>query len=465
MQSLGWARVTSERGHMVRGWGKLWNPRCARNTRAERVRWLVCLLCVVLVGCPQETTFLDPGEDPSDGGTQGIQRASLTVTATLTGEDSVVASRLGYEDGVLPGAEVTIERSGADASEQTGVTDASGQVRFDDLLEGIWSISFVRLLTPEETAQFDSADADVNAFGGATAVTLSPPGMDVSVGATAGRRGSLVISEISLPIARLPSGEDYRAGQWLELYNNSDTTIYLDGKVIVRAITFVRDYEPGLDCESHARWQLDAEGIWTNRWVEEFPGTGQTYPLEPGEYAVVAINGADLTEIHPGLQDLSDADFEFIGPIDVDNPSVPNMIRRGRVFGGGIPQVSQGMEFGLVDVITVVADHVVVGSLLSEDIPVFADPESWRIPAEKILDLIAIGPTPQVEQGADFYRPQCPQWLNERFERQRGSLIDHGALDAIKRRALTTLPSGQRILLRTKTTARDFQRGPPTPGR
>jgi len=272
-----------------------------------------------------------------------------------------------------------------------------------------------------------------------------------------------VISELSLPLARLASGEDYRYGQFIELYNNSDTTIYLDGKVVVRGQIFgVRDRVPRFPCDDMQEWQADPDGIWT-KYIEAFPGSGRTYPLAPGRTVVVATDAVDHREFHPGLQDLSRAEFEFIGPADVDNPSAANMRTLGEVWGGGI--LTHGLDFGLTDVVTVVADPVDVGSLPQENLPGVASPEHWRIPRDKVLDVLSAAPTPAQEANMTFLDPQCPRYTHENFDRQRAAVVDHSKLDGIQRRVFTTLPDGRKILLRTKTSARDFvARYPATPG-
>lgn len=427
------------------------------SLRLRSVR-LLSLLCVLglCVSCEHKTTLLDAGQDPADGGAQGIQRATLTVTVRVSGADSALAAQLGYDQGVLPGAEVTIRRSGADPSEATGVTDALGRVVFEDLLEGIWSISFVRVLTPEETAQFDSADADVNAFGGATAVTLAPPALDVALGATAGRRGSLVISELHVPLPLLPNGAtSYQYGHYVELYSNADSVIPLAGKVLSIGLIQVFDGPSPLSCDEMLKWREDPEGIWTWRWIWGFPpGAGS---VEPGETVLVAVDAIDHREFVAGLQDLSHADFEFLGPNDVDNPAVPNLVRLGRPWGGGIPELGHGPRLGLASSTLVLADQIDVGA--RDDLPV-NDPEHWRIPGERILDVItAIGTQPPA------LAPYCQHLVHPKFDAQDVAAIDIEALNSIKRKVLATLPDGRRILQRTKTSARDFSAGVPTPDR
>jgi hypothetical protein len=62
-------------------------------------------------------------------------------------------------------------------------------------------------------------------------------------------------------------------------------------------------------------------------WI--FPGTGRDYPIQPGEFVVCAEDAIDHRINAPNSVDLSRSAFEFYkdDAPDVDNPSIPNMIR------------------------------------------------------------------------------------------------------------------------------------------
>jgi hypothetical protein len=77
-------------------------------------------------------------------------------------------------------------------------------------------------------------------------------------------------------------------------------------------------------------------------YIYQFPGTaitGREYPVEPGEFVVLAGNAFDHNTIGPisgKTVDLSDADWEFYNMMEAgayDNPNVPNITtNNGRVF-------------------------------------------------------------------------------------------------------------------------------------
>ena len=422
-------------------------------------RWLFCILCCSLLfvcsACEHWIGLVEPGAaDSTDVGDDGVvQRATLTVTVTVSGEDQVLAELIGSTGGVLRDAEVVVERLESTEGPQTATTDAAGKVQFEELLTGDYSISVIRVLAPGELAQFPSEDTDVNAFGGGRRAEVSAPSTEVMLEAVAGRRGSLVISEVYIT-----HPEHYTLGDFIEVYNNSDTVIHLAGKVIFLAMVWLRDYPSPRSCAEMETWREDPEGIWT-RWIYAFPTSGNVC-LNPGEAVVVATDAIDHGDFYPGLLDLSDADFEFMGPSDVDNPRVPNMVTQGDHWDPGLH--GHGLYFNGLEKVLAVANPVDVGSLPIDYLPVVT-PRFWRIPAEKILDVLTASPTPELE-AAHFQDALCARFVHERFDRQYAALIDPDALNGIQRRVFTTLPDGRKILLRTRTSARDFLAGAPSPG-
>jgi len=423
------------------------------------IRYLFCSLLFLCTACEHWIGLVEPSAaDSTDVGDDGVvQRATLTVTVTVRGEDQVLAELIGSTGGVLRDAEVVVERVASTEGPHTATTDGAGRVEFEELLAGDYSISVIRVLTPEEVAQLPAEAADVNAFGGGRRADVSAPSTEVTLEAVAGRRGSLVISELYGSYVQGTSGGSYVTGDFIELYNNSDTTIYLAGKVIILGIVWLCDFQNERGCAEMEKWREDPDGIWT-RWVYAFPSSGNVY-LDPGEAVVVATDAIDHQALYPQLLDLSDADFEFMGPNDVDNPRVVNMITQGDHWDTTIH--GHGLYFSWPPLIVAVADPVDLNSLPVDYLPV-ETPRFWRIPAEEVLDVLVAARTPEDEATANW--KQCPRLIHERFDRQPAPLLDLRALTGIQRRVFTTLPDGRKILLRTKTSARDFLAGAPSPG-
>ncbi len=377
----------------------------------------------------------------------------------MAAEDRPLVDLLGFGDAVLVGAEVTVERLGSTEGPLTATATAGGRVQFEDLLPGPYAVSALRVLTADEIAALGPEHADVMGFGGGRNVIVEAPGTDATLDVVAGRRGALVISEVSFMLPPLFEVGSYPLSHYIEIHNNSDTTIYLDGKVIFKGIVWVRDFQNEVGCEPMEKWRLDADGLWT-RWIYGFPGSGRQYPLAPGETAVVATDAINhREEIHPTLVDLSDADFEFSGPSDVDNPQVPNMLTLGdhwetTLFG-------HGLYLTTINEILALAEPVDVADLPVDFLPVIT-PRFWRVPAGKILDVVTFSPTPEIE--ASLTSAPCEHMVYPSFDRQFAQLIDPDKRNGIARRVFATLPDGRKILQRTKTSARDFEARAPTPG-
>ena len=125
---------------------------------------------------------------------------------------------------------------------------------------------------------------------------------------------SLMINEI------LYCGGDYSKfyfyDQFVELYNSSQDTLYLDGCILTRNMPTI---DPDIEWIDHVR----------ALYAFQFPGTpvdGREHPIYPGQYVVVAADAIDHS-LWANAIDLSGADWEFFNPLgsDYDVPGVPNV--------------------------------------------------------------------------------------------------------------------------------------------
>ena len=261
-----------------------------------------------------------------------------------------------------------------------------------------------------------------------------------------------MISEFSDKSEPTAGGGFYSSGNYLELYNNGDTTVYLDQKLIGVGVSFSYDY-PNAPCSWSEQWSNDPDGVWI--WfLYQFPGSGREYPLTPGKNAVIATDAIDHREFGEGAVDLSGAEFEFIGTADVDNPAAANLVSVGPrpccVDG-------HGLWFYNVSDVVIVADPVDLGTVPRDR---YSTVPIWRIPADAVLDAATF--RYGVNYGGDV---PCPQLVNRRFDRQEASLLGPGDhYYSAQRHVLYTLPDGRTVLQHTGTSARDFVKLRRNPG-
>lgn len=431
------------------------------------------VLGCLLAGCSPAADPVEPREAPPPDETTGnpgdtVQRGSLTITVTAADEASRALEALGTPADRVTRAHVRIRRVG-ESPVEAGTTDSLGQVTFAGLLPGRYDVTSLRLLSADEGIRIagpDSALAGINAFGGGGRVQVQPPASTTEVEAVAGRRGSLSISEIHDWMPELTSDVEgqYSMARYVEVYNNADTTVFLDGKILGSALEFV--WESSLNetslnhCEDLKRWRLDPDGIWSDTHLR-FPGSGREHPVSPGGVRTVALQAIDHREVHPGpgLPNLSTADFEIVGTgHDVDNPVVPNMEHIG--FRPSVDALGRGF-IGHFPALFIV-DEVDLHSLPTEKLHTLRGPDYRRFPGDKILDLVTVNFDPAT---FGFGGRFCDRVVGEMFERQAATILDPGAGNSIHRRVLGTTAGGQVILQRTRTSAVDLVRGPRSPGR
>jgi hypothetical protein len=116
------------------------------------------------------------------------------------------------------------------------------------------------------------------------------------------------------------SSRFYYYDQFIELYNSSPDTIWLDGYLVCRNTNIPDIIDP------------EAVDYALAYYVHTFPGeTGVTHecPIGPGQFLVLACDALDHTTYGGSwCVDLTGADWEFFNPLgsDYDVPEVPNLL-------------------------------------------------------------------------------------------------------------------------------------------
>jgi hypothetical protein len=201
------------------------------------------------------------------------------------------------------------------AREDTARTDASGIANFRVEL-GTYTIS-----ASVKTVDF--------AFNGNTEnvnISALTPNFDISLIAVA-LKGGLVFKEIYYTGSKTPAQTSYYSDQFHEIYNNSDSIIYLDGLCL-------GVLEPA--SASASAWVntdgtlMDLLPVTFHTWM--WPGTGKTYPLAPRTSIVVAQDAIDHKTDPAGNPsspvNLANAQWETYVQApgkDTDTPGVPNL--------------------------------------------------------------------------------------------------------------------------------------------
>ena len=392
-----------------------------------------------------------------------VQRTSITVRVVFDGTDAGVAAAAGLTP---VGTTVRIQRSGTTEAPRTGVTgDDNGTVRFDNLLEGVYHVSVEQTLTPAQVARLPATDSEVTLFAGGVDAVVSPPDNGtVEVSMVGNRRGSVIISEIFPYNNPLSTNLGYNWGSYLELYNNADTTSYLDGMIVFRTPLTLHGGWPEYPCGQFNQAQrLDPSGL-PAVVIHQFPGNGRDFPIRPGEARVIAVDAMNHNAAAPGMQqvDLSKASFEQIGSdADIDNPFVPDMIRVTAgpgALGRGYPYVSANIAHVLA--LPSALSHLSRVSLVNT----FGTPPSTGTTSEvdfvrrqDILDVLGLLYHPDEPGYGNSSGVTCSPFLSPVFERAPAPLVNTRRSIAIARRSLGFSATGREILQRTGTSARDFE--------
>ena len=371
--------------------------------------------------------------------------AGFTFTFAPDPEEAATAAALTWQSGI-PGFVVTVTPVDSSAPPRAFTATASGTLAVTDLPAKDYIVEGSRWLTTAEKAELSASD-DALGFVGRWTVPASNQGGSTRLDVPADRKKGLVISEWAF------NEYSYTYSGFLELHNNADTTVYLDGLILGEGWWASLD-APITPCPITASFRNDPQGIWS-RFFQQFPGTGREYPLAAGGTVAIATDAIDHRPLDARSLDLSHAGFEFSGLADADNPAVPNMIDIGLIAhsdGHGLTY------FGLVNV-PFISRSVSVPSLTRALGPQ-GNTEWARFPADAIIDALAIGTNYPPPPGfAD-----CPPLVNARFDRKESrarstdDFVEY--VFSLSRRHI----SGTNLLQWTRSGNADFIRTSRTPG-
>lgn len=382
--------------------------------------------------------------------------AGFRIVVTPDAEDLAPAQALGWNAGI-PGAEVTLTPTDSSLPTRTVTSSAAGVADFGDITPKNYIVEVRRWLSAAEMARLP-AGQDVDGWAARAFIPVAAGGGTQPLTVPASRRKSLVISEWAFNNAGFPGIGDYPFGGFLELYNNADTTIYLDGMIIGEGWELSLG-TPIFPCAMSGPWRNEPQGIWA-RFFQLMPGSGRQYPLLSGRVSVIATDAIDHRSLVPGGLDLRGADFEFGGTTDADNPAVPNLTEIGRV----VYPAGHGLQFGHAVAVPFVSLPVDISSLpIAFPFGTSSNSSYARFPGDRILDALSIG-----RKYLEGF-PDCPPLVNPRFDREASRARGTGPeLEeypfSISRRLASVPSSGRRVLQHSRSGNADFVRTPKTPG-
>jgi len=349
--------------------------------------------------------------------------------------------------------DVTLAPADSSQAPRTLQGSAQGTLTLDGVPAGRYRLEAARWLADSERTRLSAGD-DAVGFVTKTSLAIAPASPPAAVRLAASRRRSIVLTEwAGLPIFTDLTGS-YDFNGYFRLYNNADTTVYLDGVIVGDAYAAQFDY-PTEPCSTDAELTNDPEGVWAH-FFQQLPGRGRDFPLAPGQTAVLATDAIDHRSLAPGGLDLRGATFEFSGYADVDNPAVPN----AQDIGVGPEPLGHGLIFSAIANVVFVSSPVNAAVLPRKGIPPNAAFEFVRFPKDRLLEVVAIATTYSAGD------PECPQLVNANFDRRAVQLLGSRSdafLHAYHRLTTPVTIGGQLVLQHTRTSAADFVVGDRTP--
>ncbi|APF19212.1 DUF4876 domain-containing protein [Caldithrix abyssi] len=245
------------------------------------------------------------------------QDGSLVLRTILVDQSGLIETdpELGYAP--LSNARAVLEsntyyESPGVRKKYVAYSDSQGVVEFKDLLLGRYTLTVEKEV---EVSIENSDQVDTLTLRGSKLIEMMDLTFEDTLKANLALESSLVINEIYYCGPK--NKAFYFYDQFIELYNNSDTTVYLDGLILCRGL---QRHKPNMDSVDYVQVT----------YIFQFPGepkVGREYPVAPHQYVVVAQDAIDHSQYIDTALDLSDADWEFYNPYgaEIDNPA-PNVV-------------------------------------------------------------------------------------------------------------------------------------------
>lgn len=232
----------------------------------------------------------------------------------------------GFEEFRKEGVSVHIEDMNTGASYSV-VTDEEGKASIK-MVNGLY-----RLSVHEKTQ-----DQIFNGI--ADNIRLVDNDLDVEISLLHSVSAQILIKELYTGgCKKLPIEGNYQSDKYAILHNNSSVTVYLDGLCFGTLDPYNSsgtnvwvEKNPDTGQNQYPDFVPVIQCVW------QFPGDGDDYPLEPGEDAVIVLNGAiDHTSLYPLSVNLNHEDYfvcynNTYFPNTIYHPSPGDKIRQDHIL-------------------------------------------------------------------------------------------------------------------------------------
>ena len=198
-------------------------------------------------------------------------------------------------------------------------TDIAGMVTVDQLVPGIYDIiTHWEMSGREYKALLKDPEAVEDKARVIVGVSLMNQrifqAQDLVIDLSAAVVKGLMISKVYYSGTKDQMDRNYATDSYIEIFNNSDEVVYIDGKYLGLAESVSPAAYPASE---------NPDSIYM-RQICRFPGAGTEHPIQPGGSIVVAAKSArNHQESALNTVDLSHADFEVKVMEGSGNPDVP----------------------------------------------------------------------------------------------------------------------------------------------
>ncbi|MDN3593509.1 DUF4876 domain-containing protein [Zunongwangia endophytica] len=237
---------------------------------------------------------------------------------------------LGTDEDNKPAEEATISLENVEDGKTYNITtNASGNATIE-VVPGTYNINVSKQYTAAEYEAFSGKEVtnEVIFNGSLSNVSISETNTTTEISLVTGQIGDLVFKQIYFSGSDVKKGALFR-DQFVEIHNNSNKTIYLDGLYFAQIkgqssiSSTVRDYNlpNGQYDWSQSINQQDPDNANTAyvyaEEVLQIPGSGEEYPLASGQSVIIAATAVN----HKAPLNTVDSDGEPV-TYEVEDPSL-----------------------------------------------------------------------------------------------------------------------------------------------